>query len=233
MFLKIILAVFSLVLPIIVNAKCLADIYSAGISADSISYDLKNVAEISSTIGTGLRLGNVIFCPEDNLEFIPTLRLRLVKFSDSQKSSTLSGIKETNYLFSVGTEIRKYIKNSYELVGDTELRQDVGFLYNSNTKIVSSKNYTNLKLMTGLRKYIVGKSRHDLSAKIKLGPLLPLAPEAKIGVIAGISFEYMYKIEKRYSILFDAYLDHYHQEYLKTQIKRSELGGMINTVFRF
>jgi len=232
---KKLVLLFSLLTPLIVNGQCLLDIYSAGISADSIGYDLDKVAEIASTVGTGVRFGRVIFCPRKSLEIIPTLRLRWVKFSDTKKQSNLSGIEESQLLFSTGAEVRKYYKNKWEWVGDMELRQDIAFMYNSTARIVSSKKFLNLKTMAGIRRYVYNKDRHDFTAKLKLGPLIPIGAlgDAGIGIIWGLSGEYLFKIGKKSTLLFDLYWDHYSQEYKNLPVSRSELGMMANLLFRF
>lgn len=232
---KKIVLLFSLLIPITVNGQCLLDIYSIGVSADSIGYDLDKVAEIASTVGTGIRFGRVIYCPRQTLEIIPSARLRVVRFSDTKIQSNLTGIEETQLLLSTGAELRRYYKNKWEWVGDAELRQDIGFTYNSNTRVVSSLKYLNLKTMGGVRRYLYNKDRHDFSAKLKLGPLIPIGAlsDAGIGIIWGLSGEYLFKIGKKSTLLFDLYWDHYSQEYQKLPISRSELGMMVNLLFRF
>lgn len=227
--------IISFIFSFSVNAQCLIDIYSAGISADSIGYDIDSVAEIASTAGTGVRFGRVIFCPKEAIEIIPTVRLRLVKFSDTKKQSNLSDIEESQLLVSIGSEVRKQYTEKWEWVGDVELRQDLGFVYNSSSSKVSSKKFLNLKTMAGIRRYIYGQDHHDFTGKFKLGPLIPVGAfeDAGIGIIWGLSSEYMYKIGKKSSLLVDLYWDHYSQKYQSKSVSRSEIGMMANLVFRF
>lgn len=226
---------FTFLFSFSINAKCLFDIHSAGISADSIGYDLDGIAEIASTAGTGIRFGRVIFCPKEALEIIPTARLRLVSFSDTKKQLNLSGIEESQLLLSIGAELRKQYSEKWEWVGDLELRQDIGFIYNSSTAKVSSDKFLNLKTMAGIRRYLYNKDHHDFSGKFKFGPLIPVGAfgDAGIGIIWGLSGEYMYKIGKKSSLLLDLYWDHYSQKYQSKSVSRSEIGMMTNLVFRF
>jgi len=230
-----------------VNAKCLKDIFTVGLSGDSVAYNGKRDNDAKLKIATESGIGFLgawtIFCPKEAFEVQSYIRLRKYTFDLSKLSNELRGVPESLSLLSFGVEVRKPIflwKYSFEIPFEVEVREEMGFKVNlssgtGSTGNISKEDYKNLKLMSGLRWFYWSDDKNDLTLVGKLGILFPFAgaDDATLAYLMGMSAEWYRKLGKKLSIRFDLYYHDYWQDFGTLKMSRTELGARSNLVFRF
>lgn len=232
-----------LVLPMhSASAKCVLDVFSAGLSFDSVAYKGKRgstaFATLATESGAGIKGSWLAFCPRNKIEFNTYIRLRFLDFGDASESSEFRGVTSEETLPSLGFEARKQVKlfNRYfEIPIDLEVRNELGMIANDTSNFLISKKYWNLKAMSGLRYYAYRRGKRDITIMAKLGPLIPLSSngeETSVGAIYGLSTEYFQRMGKKASLRCDLYYDVYSQDYGNLEMSRRELGLRANVVFR-
>lgn len=224
------------------RAKCVLDVFSAGLSFDSVAYKGSRGARAFATLatesGAGIKGSWFAFCPKKKMEFNTYIRLRFLDFGDANKRSEFSGVTQEEVLPSFGLEGRKQIKlfkRYFEIPLDVELRNELGMIANDSLSFLISKKYWNAKVMSGLRYFAWRKGKRDITVMGKLGPLIPITSNGErtsIGLIYGLSTEYYQKLGKRASLRTDLYYDVYNQDYGNLEMSRRELGIRANIVFR-
>ena len=72
-------------------ARCITDLYSLGLSADSFSYNIENknkdTVTLASDIGMGFKIGNIRFCPDQKREYYFYYQMRYFSFQEAKKES--------------------------------------------------------------------------------------------------------------------------------------------------
>jgi len=215
-------------------AKCIKGIYSAGLSSDSLVFETSqgtNKVEVASEYGLGAKLGTVVYCPQNKLEFTPYLRARLFQFKNS-KTATLD-IDETNLILSTGLDTRLVKSKKYEWIGDSELREE--YYLTPKNDVLSNDTYLNLKLALGVRYTLSQDSRADYNVIFKYGALIPVTERDRVdmGNLYEIDLEYFKRMAKDYSIRADLYFSNYDQKISELNTTRTELGFRINYIFRY
>jgi hypothetical protein len=231
---RLLIVNFLFFIPILCSAKCVKGIYSTGISSDSLVFETSkgaNNIQVASEYGLGAKLGTVVYCPSNQLEFTPYLRARLFKFKNS-KTTDLS-IDETNLILSTGLDVRMIKSKKYEWIGDSELRQEYYLVPRNN--VLYNDSYLNLKLALGLRYTLTQDSRADYNIIFKYGALVPVSERDTVdmGQVYEIDLEYFKRMAKDYSIRADLYFSNYHQKISDLNTTRAELGLRINYIFRY
>jgi hypothetical protein len=221
-------------IPILCSAKCIKGIYSTGLSSDSLVFETSrgaNKIQVASEYGMGAKLGTVIYCPHNQLEFTPYVRARLFKFNNS-KTVELD-IDETNLIMSSGLDVRLIKSKKYEWIGDSELRQEYYLIPRNN--ILYNDNYLNLKLALGVRYTLTQDSRADYNVIVKYGALVPVSERDSVdmGNVYEIDLEYFKRMAKDYSVRADLYFSNYEQKISDLNTTRTELGLRINYIFRY
>jgi hypothetical protein len=216
------------------EAKCIKGIYSTGISSDSLVFETSsgpNAIEVASEYGVGAKVGTVVYCPSNRLEFTPYLRARLFKFKNSK--TTELNIDETNFILSTGLDTRLVKTKKYEWIGDSELRQE--YYLRPQNGILQNDTYLNLKLALGVRYTFSRDSRADYNVIFKYGALVPVSERdaVDLGNVYEIDLEYFKRMAKDYSIRADLYFSSYDQNISDLNTTRAELGARINYIFRY
>ncbi len=216
-------------------SKCLTDIASVGMSLDSVVYQADKAnsnAKLASTTAMGLKAGWIMFCPKQKIEYETYFRLRKYNFADNDRVEGYSSFPEDINLLSLGLEGRlNKPRYRLEIPLDLELRQEMSF--NADNGLLQKVEYTNLKIMSGIRKYFLKKKKYDLTAVVKLGALASFDSKAKTGYVYGLSGEYFYRLKPGISLKLDFYYDTYRQSYEELAMIRQELGLRTNLFFRF
>ncbi len=233
LFMKILILL--LILPFnSLYARCLSDIFSVGVSGDSLLFESQKNGEkvkVASDYGLGFRAGKIIYCPDQKLEFNPYLRGRFFQFADNTNPNV--NIEKTNFLFSLGLDTRLVKNRRFEWLSDVEMRQEY-FLKDSNGLAVNDK-YLNLKAALGLRATLFRDSRADYNIVFKYGGLVPVTERdsVKIGTVYELDLEYFKRMAKDYSIRADVFLSGLDQKISDTTTQRTELGTRLNYIFRY
>jgi hypothetical protein len=231
---RLLIVNFLFFIPILCSAKCIKGIYSAGISGDSLLFETRKgneFVEVASEYGLGAKLGTVIYCPQNQLEFTPYLRARLFKFENTRKAELQ--IDETNLILSTGLDTRLVKSKKYEWIADSELRQE--YYLKARENILYNDDYLNLKLALGVRYTLTKDSRADYNVIFKYGALVPVSDRdiVDMGNVYEIDLEYFKRMAKDYSIRADLYFSNYDQKISDTSTTRSELGLRVNYIFRY
>lgn len=228
------LLLFSSIIAFNVNANCIRDVSSAGLTMNATKFDFKGAAELSSPYGIGLRYGKLIYCPEREIEFFPSIRARSIKFVDIDRPE-LSAIKKRYLLLALGTEIKKIVSQRLELVGDIELRQDLEASREQVTNKVSTGKFYNFKLLAGPRYFLVNEDKVDWSLKGMFGALVPITEMGRnqIGNIWHFSNEFFFKIGSRSALSFNVFYEKSLQRVSKEQVIGSDVGLVTSLVFRW
>jgi hypothetical protein len=221
-----------------VSAKCISDLYTAGLSADSFNYittdEKENENSIGSTLGLGLKLGKIFYCPKKKLEIYSYYKLRYFNLAEARKRSEFSLLKENVYLNSTGADIRYLLNRKQELLLDLEAREDYApaFLDSARQKI-RDDIFLNFKALLGYRHFLKSNRSEDYTASFKLGPLVPIRSGVEVGYLSELNLEYFRRISKKYSTRADVYYSFYEQKAGQINLSRQELGLRYNYLFRF
>lgn len=216
-------------------SKCYSNIYSAGVSLDSLVYELERdngaSAEIVSTQGVGVLVGNIILCPRKKYELNPYLRIR--QFELDKSESALENLSNEVTLPSVGIKGRYFYKPKFEIVADLEIRDEFSVFNDDATQEIFDQKYYNLKSLIGGRYFIKSNKSEDYTASARFGALIPLDNSIDLGYNLELDLEYFRRINKMYSIRADLFYSRYNQEIDDTLIIRNEVGIRYNYVFRY
>lgn len=233
----VLLIIGQIIFPIWGYSKCLTDIYSAGVSFDSLVYKIEETssdyATLSSKSGYGVKLAWFQYCPDSKLEMSEYIRLRTFELDITDP--VFSGLDKDISLLSFGFEARYFFKDKTELIGEVEAREDLGFDYDYRTNSIYDSPYMNLKVAGGARYYIKSNKTEDYALSTKLGFMTPLTDtdKADSGYVIDVDLEYFRRIAARYSIRADLYYSFYKQNFDDVDFSRHELGVRANYVFRY
>jgi hypothetical protein len=220
------------------QANCIFDIYTAGVSADSFSYTISDQAnnenEIGSTLGLGVKLGQLTFCPQRKLEVYSYYRFRYFNLAEAKKRAEFSQLKENVFLNSLGSDIRFLVKPRQELLLDIEVREDYApaFLDESRSRILDEV-FFNLKTLIGYRHFLLSNRTEDYTLSAKIGALVPLRSNVDVGRLGELNLEYFRRISRKYSIRADLYFLRSQQDMGKVSLTHQELGARFNYLVRF
>jgi hypothetical protein len=210
------------------------DVSSVGLSGQGTKYELKGITEIESSFSPGVRYGRLIYCPNKEIEFNPTIRARTLRFVDTERPE-LSELKRHTALFGIGSDIKKIISRRFELVGETELSQDIELLRNSLTQKIQTHRYFNFKLLAGVRYFIANEEKVDWTLKAMTGALVPIneSGNAKVGPDYKISTEFFFKTGNRSALSFDFFHEKSSQQFSDAKLSRRDVGVLTSLVFRW
>ena len=219
--------------------QCVKDIFSAGASFDSFTYDVENrfagkSFSVNSRFGLALRAAWVVFCPNSNIEINTYAKLRMFRIESSDTENELAGIRTDNILPSFGFEFRKVSLFGFrrlEIPLDIELREDLG-VSNGPMGIYQSERISNLKVAAGLRYYFLINETQHLLGEIKLGPLLHLADEDDGGIFE-VSAEYYRKLTEASSAQVRIYYEELDMMSRGNDIIGKNGGVRASLVFRY
>lgn len=235
---KLVFFLISLLSTSLLHAKCLSDLYFAGLSADSFSYQIKGskigTNEVSSSLGMGAKLGRIFYCPKEKLEMITYYRLRYLNLAGTTAIAEFKSLPQSVLLNSFGVDARYLKDQKNELLIDVEVRQDWAPAKADQAQSqLKEVQYMNLKALAGYRRILVTSKMSDYSASLKLGPLIPMGGEADLGILSEVNAEYLRRLSARLSLRFDGYYSRYTQDVADAEITRQELGLRVNAVFRY
>lgn len=219
-----------------VNASCISDIYSIGLSGDSFTYETEdkdsNKAKFATKSAIGIKLSKIYYCPSKNIEVIPYLRMRFLEL-DKDGDLNRFGRVQTEYdLLSYGFDF-KYLKNNkIEWLADTEIREEFIIVSDNHNNIFHEK-YSNLKLLAGLRYLLKESQTTNINITALAGPLIPFKSDAKLGWNIESTLEYLRRFNQRHSLKPEMYYSYYSQEFDNFKSKRHEFGLRLNYLFRF
>lgn len=228
------LLVYLIIISKLAYSSCNSDIYSIGLSLDSIAYDLERnggKAEIASSQGMGFLLGNIILCPKDRYELNPYLRLRSYELDKSDNA--LDTVDDKVNLPSLGSKFRYFYSNDIEIVGDVEVRDEFAVTSDDQSNRVYNNTYLNLKTLIGARYFMKSNKFEDYTIAFKYGLLLPIDSNADIGRNLELDLEYFNRLTKKYSIRADVFYSLLYQDVEDLTISRQEVGLRYNYVFRY
>jgi len=232
-------SIFILLLTLLTTpsfAKCISDIYSVGVSVDSFIFASKRATgkvEVASDYGLGTKLGKVIFCQLQNIEYNPYIRTRYFQLGEARKKPNLGGIDEDKWLMSTGLDLRWIKGRRFEWLMDLEFREEF-VLLESNGEL-KNEDYINLKLALGLRYTVFRSSKADYNFVFKYGGFKPLTETENVkgGDVMEIDLEYFKRMAKDYSIRADIYISTYNQKVDDFEASRLEAGARFNYIFRY
>lgn len=218
--------------------KCLQGIYTAGMSGDSTVYQIKasnnTTSELATDVSIGTKIGSMVFCPKERMEFNPYLKHRFMSFKDSQKHDEYRQVASSYQLLSIGHELRYIWKRELELLIDSELRQDLSLIPDEQLNAFQAKKTLNLKLLAGIRYFIYQQKRTEIATRIKAGPIIPVTDrdQAKLGYLYGLDLAIFQKMGKRHSLEGELFWENYQQDLASNVISRKELGLRLSYIFR-
>lgn len=217
--------------------ECINDIWDIGLNANSLIYSGEKGnrrSELASSTAAGIRLSRIIYCPENKIEFAPYLTYQRIEFKDAQKINYFRGVTEKLSLITGGLELGvpfRLSEFSFEVPIDFEVRQDMAFY--KNIDYLASKNYINIKLMSGIRKKIWKAKTKEITGELKLGILYGVSHAADLGLIYKLNGQYYQKISESTSLKLDFFFTTYNQKFDQQNMSINDLGISSSFVFRF
>lgn len=219
---------------------CISDLYTAGLSLDSFSYEVENndtgsTAQINSSSGAGIKIGKIIYCPESQREYYPYFRARFFSLDEANDQEGFEDLKDDVSLAAFGMDTRFIQDYKKEILLDLAIREEYkptnvtpdGFgLYD--------ETYGNLKIATGLRYFVFSNQSEDYTASLKAGALFPVdGNDIEPGFLLEGNAEYFKRMNKNYSIRADIYYSFYQQDIDSFTVRRNEIGMRYNYVFKY
>ncbi len=216
--------------------SCVKDIFKVGLGFDSGVYDIERDEEdvtLSSESGISSRINWIIFCPQSGIEISPYIYSRNYSFDNSGE---LSGAPDEIDSFTIGVEFSKEMMvfgKRISAILDIGSREDFSIYRDYHNDEVHKQSVDNTMLMVGLKSNIYSSSRTFVSLSAKMGMLFSEEGDIDDGFTSRLSSEVLYKLSKKYSLMFDFFYDYYDQrsDQADAEISRKELG--VTTYFMF
>jgi len=224
--------IFLLLIGSSVQASCIKDVFKVGAGFDSLILSGERGSDnldLVSDSGLSLRFNWIVYCPDSGLEISPYFYFRNYTFS---KFDDGGEVEEFNSASIGSTFLKTY--SFGDLFFDIFTREEIGVGQGEGIEDITDVYYDNLGVLGGygFNYYKGGSSRMD--AKAAAGILIPSEDQFDTGFVVKLSTDFLYKISKKLSLVFDIYLEHYEQNNsnIDLYLSREEFGINSSIIFR-
>ncbi len=215
------------------QADCIKDVFKVGAGFDSFVLNGQRGSDeldIVSDSGLSIRGNWIIYCPDSGIEISPYVYMRNYSFSEFDDGGEIDDYNS----FSIGSTFLKAYSFG-DLFIDLFQREELGVgAKNNDSSELTDVTYDNIGILGGYGFNYYKGEKMRLDARAAAGILISGDDDFDTGFVLKASTDLLYKLNSKFSLIFDLYLEIYDQEntYVDLDITRQEFGLNSSLLFR-